>query len=58
MAHLVESGQLTLEDVKEAEELLRKPERKDEPKLDRYSRRGTPIVRVLGTPVLPIDGIL
>jgi BlaI family penicillinase repressor len=29
MAHLIESGKLTLEDVKEAEELLRKLERKD-----------------------------
>ena len=29
MAHLVESGQLTLEDVKEAEEALQKPSRKD-----------------------------
>jgi BlaI family transcriptional regulator, penicillinase repressor len=29
MAHLIESGKLTLEDVKEAEELLRKLARKD-----------------------------
>ena len=29
MAHLIESGKLTLEDVKEAETLLRKLERKD-----------------------------
>ena len=29
MAHLIESGKLTLEDVKEAEKLLRKLERKD-----------------------------
>ena len=29
MAHLIESGQLTLEDVKEAEKTLRKLERKD-----------------------------
>jgi BlaI family penicillinase repressor len=29
MAHLIESGKLTLDDVKEAEELLRKLERKD-----------------------------
>jgi len=29
MAHLVESGELTLEDVKEAEKALRKPARKD-----------------------------
>jgi BlaI family penicillinase repressor len=29
MAHLIESGQLTLEDVKEAEKLLRQLERKD-----------------------------
>jgi predicted transcriptional regulator len=29
MAHLIESGKLTLEDVKEAEKLLRKAERKD-----------------------------
>lgn len=28
MAHLIESGKLTLEDVKEAEKLLRKSERK------------------------------
>ena len=31
MAHLVESGRLTLEDVKEAERALRKLERKDRP---------------------------
>jgi predicted transcriptional regulator len=31
MAHLVESGELTLEDVKEAEKALRKPSRKDQP---------------------------
>jgi predicted transcriptional regulator len=30
MAHLIESGKLTLADVKEAEKLLRKLERKDE----------------------------
>lgn len=30
MAHLIESGKLTLEDVKEAEKLLRKLGRKDE----------------------------
>ena len=29
MAHLVESGKLTLDDVKEAEKALRKPSRKD-----------------------------
>jgi BlaI family penicillinase repressor len=29
MAHLIESGKLTLEDVKEAEKLLRQLERKD-----------------------------
>jgi hypothetical protein len=29
VAHLIESGKLTLEDVKEAEKLLRKLERKD-----------------------------
>jgi len=29
MAHLIESGRLTLEDVKEAERTLRKLERKD-----------------------------
>jgi hypothetical protein len=29
MAHLIESGQLTLEDVKEAEKTLRQLERKD-----------------------------
>jgi BlaI family transcriptional regulator, penicillinase repressor len=32
MAHLIESGKLTLEDVKEAEKLLRKLERKDKSK--------------------------
>jgi BlaI family penicillinase repressor len=32
MAHLIESGQLTLEDVKEAEKTLRKLERKDKAK--------------------------
>lgn len=32
MAHLIESGKLTLEDVKEAENLLRQLERKDKPK--------------------------
>jgi len=31
MAHLVESGQLTLDDVKEAEKALRKLSRKDKP---------------------------
>jgi BlaI family transcriptional regulator, penicillinase repressor len=31
MAHLIESGKLTLEDVKEAEKALRKLERKDKP---------------------------
>jgi BlaI family transcriptional regulator, penicillinase repressor len=31
MAHLVESGKLTLEDVKEAEKMLRKLERKEKP---------------------------
>jgi BlaI family transcriptional regulator, penicillinase repressor len=31
MAHLIESGKLTLEDVKEAEKALRKMERKDKP---------------------------
>lgn len=31
MAHLIESGQLTLEDVKEAEKLLRKLEGKEKP---------------------------
>jgi BlaI family penicillinase repressor len=30
MAHLIESGKLTLDDVKEAEQLLRKLERKDQ----------------------------
>jgi hypothetical protein len=29
MAHLIESGKLTLDDVKEAEQLLRKLERKE-----------------------------
>ena len=32
MAHLIESGQLTLEDVKEAGKLLRKLERKEKPR--------------------------
>src|SRR6202166_1075813 len=32
MAHLIESGQLTLEDVKEAEKILRQLERKDKDK--------------------------
>ena len=32
MAHLVESGELTLADVKEAEKALRRPSRKDKPK--------------------------
>jgi len=32
MAHLIESGKLTLEDVKEAERILRKLERKDNAK--------------------------
>jgi predicted transcriptional regulator len=32
MAHLVEAGQITLADVKEAEKALRKPLRKDEPR--------------------------
>lgn len=32
MAHLIESGKLTLEDVKEAENLLRQLERKDKSK--------------------------
>jgi BlaI family transcriptional regulator, penicillinase repressor len=32
MAHLIESGKLTLEDVKEAEKLLRKLEREDSSK--------------------------
>ena len=32
MAHLIESGKLTLEDVKEAEKTLRKLERKDKTK--------------------------
>jgi BlaI family transcriptional regulator, penicillinase repressor len=31
MAHLIESGKLTLEDVKEAEKALRQMERKDKP---------------------------
>src|ERR1700729_2728166 len=31
MAHLVESGGLTLDDVREAEKALRKPSRKDKP---------------------------
>jgi predicted transcriptional regulator len=31
MAHLVEAGQITLADVKEAEKALRKPLRKDQP---------------------------
>jgi BlaI family transcriptional regulator, penicillinase repressor len=31
MAHLVESGELTLDDVKEAEKALRKPSKKDKP---------------------------
>jgi BlaI family penicillinase repressor len=31
MAHLIESGKLTLEDVKEAEKTLRQMERKDKP---------------------------
>jgi BlaI family transcriptional regulator, penicillinase repressor len=31
MAHLIESGKLTLQDVKEAEKTLRKLERKDKP---------------------------
>jgi predicted transcriptional regulator len=31
MAHLVESGELTLDDVKEAEKALRRPARKDKP---------------------------
>jgi predicted transcriptional regulator len=31
MAHLVESGKLTLEDVKDAEKMLRKLERKEKP---------------------------
>ena len=31
MAHLIESGKLTLADVKEAEQILRKLERKDKP---------------------------
>jgi BlaI family penicillinase repressor len=31
MAHLVESGELTLDDVKEAEKTLRKPSRKEKP---------------------------
>jgi BlaI family penicillinase repressor len=32
MAHLVESGELTLDDVKEAEKALRNPSRKDNPR--------------------------
>ncbi len=32
MAHMIESGKLTLEDVKEAENLLRQLERKDKSK--------------------------
>jgi len=32
MAHLIESGKLTLEDIKEAEKLLRRMERKDKSK--------------------------
>jgi BlaI family penicillinase repressor len=32
MAHLVEAGDLTLEDVKEAEKALRKPPRKESPR--------------------------
>jgi predicted transcriptional regulator len=32
MAHLIESGKLTLEDVKEAEQTLRKLARKDKPR--------------------------
>jgi BlaI family transcriptional regulator, penicillinase repressor len=32
MAHLIESGKLTLDDVKEAEQALRKLARKDKPK--------------------------
>jgi hypothetical protein len=32
MAHLIESGKLSLEDVKEAEKTLRKLERKDKSK--------------------------
>jgi predicted transcriptional regulator len=32
MAHLIESGKLTLEDVKEAEQALRKLKRKDKPR--------------------------
>src|ERR1700683_4107786 len=31
MAHLVESGELTLKDIKEAEKALRKPSRKENP---------------------------
>jgi BlaI family transcriptional regulator, penicillinase repressor len=31
MAHLIESGKLTMEDIKEAEKTLRKLERKDKP---------------------------
>jgi predicted transcriptional regulator len=32
MAHLIESGKLTLEDIKDAEKVLRKLERKDKAK--------------------------
>ncbi len=32
MAHLIESGKLTLEDVKDAEKLLRKLEKKEKSK--------------------------
>jgi BlaI family penicillinase repressor len=32
MAHLIQSGKLTLEDVKEAEQALRKLARKDKPR--------------------------
>ena len=32
MAHLIESGKLTLDDVKEAEKILRKPARKEKSK--------------------------
>jgi predicted transcriptional regulator len=31
MSHLVESGELTLEDIKEAERVLQKPRKKDNP---------------------------
>src|SRR5690348_18420534 len=37
MAHLIESGQLTLEDVKDAERTLRNLERKDKAKIGRAS---------------------